>query len=334
MSVASVIYKWPGQQHWNYVEGNFVDAGNEAKGFMVTPFNGPPKLILPAKTKTFSEFPSSVFSDMIGCSQDWYTFEPVYSMQLYKEALNKSIEAINSGELKKVIISRMEYYASTDELFVERFPLLANAYSNAFVYFLVTEKCGSWFGASPEILAEETDISFTTMALAGTIKSEMEIEMKDWKQKEIEEQKYVADYIAALFEKNSLGFDRSPTSIQRTGNIHHLVSRFVLPKSQKINLIGLANMLHPTPAICGLPVDASRKFILENEKYDRKLYTGYLGPVGMEGDNGFFVNLRCGQKIAGGAFLYAGGGINKGSVAEDELVETINKMENTWRFFS
>lgn len=333
MSVASVIYKWPGTQHWNYVSGEFVDAVNAVKGFMVTPFHGNPKLILPDQTKTFHKFPNEFFSEMLSGSNDLYTFEPVYAMELYKNALVQAINAVNENALKKVIISRCEYYSCTNENFEKGFTLLADSYSNAFVYFLVSAEYGSWFGASPEILAEETDISFITMALAGTIKSEAEIEMKDWKQKEIEEQQYVADYIAGLLEKNSLGFDRSPTSIQRTGNIHHLVSRFVLPKSQKINLIGLANMLHPTPAICGLPVEASRKFILEHEKYDRKLYTGYLGPVGMEDNNGFFVNLRCGQKIGGGAFLYAGGGINKGSVAEDELNETRHKMENTWRFF-
>ena len=38
--------------------------------------------------------------------------------------------------------------------------------------------------------------------------------------------------------------------------------------------------------------------------------------------------------LKNGLVLFAGGGINKGSIAEDELNETINKMQNTLRFFT
>lgn len=316
------------------MQGELAAVNPLAKGFVVAPFQGPAKMIVPVNVKTSAEFPAEIFAHMLENSQDDYVFDAATALSNYKLALENAINAVNSEALKKVVISRKEHYSCSHGRFAKAFPLFANAYENAFVYFMVTQEHGSWFGASPEILVQENPGTYTTMALAGTIKSEVEIEMKDWKQKEIEEQQYVADYIAGLFEKNNLGFDRYPTTVHRTGNIHHLVTEFNLTKAQKIGLFDLATMLHPTPAVCGLPVDASRNFISEHEKYNRKLYTGYLGPVGMEGGNGFYVNLRCGQKISNGVFLYAGGGINKGSIAADELNETINKMENTWRFFN
>lgn len=334
MADSCVLYKWPGQQNWVYLQGELVPVDPTRQGFVIAPFRGNAKMITCLLKEESTEFPQEKFSNMVKRAQDDYLFDPLHALDLYHAALGKAIAAVSNGKLKKVVVSRQEHFACRDDHFIRQFPALAGAYPNALVYFLSTAEHGSWFGASPEILVEENETSFTTMALAGTIKSELEIEMKDWKQKEIEEHKYVADYIAALFEKNALGYDRYPTAIHRTGNIHHLISKFILPKNQSTSLFELAGMLNPTPAVCGLPVEESRRFILEHEKYDRSLYTGYLGPIGMPKYNGFYVNLRCGQKIAGGAFLYAGGGINKGSVAGDEFNETCNKMENTWRFFN
>jgi isochorismate synthase len=333
MSLAYVIYKWPGSQHWVYMQGEFTDLDPFKTGFVVTPFNGDSKMILAEKTEEYDVFPKQFFSSLNISLHNDSLFDPAHALETYKQALERSIQAVNAGELKKVVISRCDYFDCSMDVFADRFLSFANAYSNAFVYFLSTETYGTWFGASPEVLVTENENSFNTMALAGTIKSESDIEWKDWKQKEIDEQRYVADYMAGLFEKNSLDFHRFPTEITRTGNIHHLVSRFTLVKNQNTSLLKLAGMLHPTPAVCGLPLETSRKFILEYEKYDRSLYTGFIGPMHTETQNGFFVNLRCGRKVTGGAFLYAGGGINKGSFAEDELTETIHKMENTWRFF-
>ena len=41
-------------------------------------------------------------------------------------------------------------------------------------------------------------------------------------------------------------------------------------------------------------VQEAQKFILENENHNRKLYTGYLGPI-KNNSCDLFVNLRCMQ---------------------------------------
>jgi hypothetical protein len=40
--------------------------------------------------------------------------------------------------------------------------------------------------------------------------------------------------------------------------------------------------LHPTAAVCGLPKEAAKAFILENEEYDREYYSGFLGELNID----------------------------------------------------
>ncbi|MEZ4779855.1 MAG: chorismate-binding protein, partial [Flavobacteriaceae bacterium] len=86
--------------------------------------------------------------------------------------------------------------------------------------------------------------------------------------------------------------------------------------------------LHPTSAICGMPSALSKKFILENENYNREFYTGYLGPILGPNEASFlFVNLRCMKLEKNKAHIFVGGGITKESNVNDEWTETQNKMQ-------
>ena len=82
---------------------------------------------------------------------------------------------------------------------------------------------------------------------------------------------------------------------------------------------------HTTPAVCGLPKDESKAFILKNENYDRRFYTGFLGELNMENKTDLFVNLRCAEIFDSQANLYVGCGITKDSVPEKEWQESVNK---------
>jgi isochorismate synthase len=75
-----------------------------------------------------------------------------------------------------------------------------------------------------------------------------------------------------------------------------------------------------------LPKVEALDFILANEKHDRGYYTGFLGPINIEGKSQVFVNLRCLQLFDSQFVLYSGAGITASSVAEKEWDETDNKM--------
>lgn len=74
--------------------------------------------------------------------------------------------------------------------------------------------------------------------------------------------------------------------------------------------------------------EKAKKFILENEAYDRKYYTGYLGPIDTTENSAImYVNLRCMEVLANTIRLYVGGGITKDSDVHAEWEETINKAQ-------
>jgi isochorismate synthase len=88
----------------------------------------------------------------------------------------------------------------------------------------------------------------------------------------------------------------------------------------------MLQLLHPTSAVCGMPLDTSLEFLSRNEKYDRQFYAGYLGPVNFNNDTNIFVNLRCAQLLENKAVLYSGAGVTIDSTPEQEWAETEMKM--------
>jgi isochorismate synthase len=109
------------------------------------------------------------------------------------------------------------------------------------------------------------------------------------------------------------------------GNVVHLQTDFRvdLPRAE---LMALANRvlheLHPTSAVCGMPKDKALSFILQHEGYDRSFYSGFLGPVHIDGQSHLYVNLRCMQLGQNVAYLYVGGGVTADSCADAEWRET------------
>ena len=88
--------------------------------------------------------------------------------------------------------------------------------------------------------------------------------------------------------------------------------------------------MHPTPAVCGLPKNSAKAFILENEPHDRHFYSGFLGELNSSfstnsRSSDLFVNLRCMQIEDSKAHLYMGCGITKDSIPEKEWEESVNK---------
>ena len=88
----------------------------------------------------------------------------------------------------------------------------------------------------------------------------------------------------------------------------------------------LARRLHPTPAICGTPVEAARDAIGELEPFDRGFYTGAVGWTDASGDGEWALTLRCGEVDGRRLRLFAGAGIVAGSRPEQELAETTAKF--------
>lgn len=263
------------------------------------------------------------------------------------QLVEKGIDTIKNGLLEKVVLSRKVEKSLVDSNPITIFKRLFNTYKNAMVYCWYHPKVGLWLGATPELLFKVESRRLTTISLAGTQPYAENSEVS-WTTKEYEEQQIVTDYITKQIEPHTDAIKVSEVETVRAGNLLHLKTYIHSQIKPESSLSSIIEALHPTPAVCGFPKEASKHFILKNESYNREYYTGFLGELNLKVSktrntnrrnvennayavvkkhSNFYVNLRCMQLKNGKALIYVGGGITKDSISQNEWEETVNKTK-------
>ncbi|MGA8853926.1 MAG: chorismate-binding protein [Christiangramia sp.] len=324
-------------------------------GFVFAPFNSEAvSYLIPSNRAEIFEFTyleiEHADTDSAEDSLSGIDFEYMEVDQKNHETLvQKGIDVIKDGELKKVVLSRSEKVQVLDPDPIRIFKNLLKKYPNAMVYLWFHPKTGIWLGATPETLLKAERSLFKTMALAGTqlYMGETDVE---WDSKEVEEQLFVTDYILESLTKlrGVENIQASRPYSAKAGNLLHICTDISGHLKDPENLKDLIQTLHPTPAVCGLPKQKALSFILENEDHSREFYSGYLGELNMKSEHkrnsnrrnqenqqftaiskktDLFVNLRCMKLKDGNARIFVGGGITKDSNAADEWMETVNKSQ-------
>ena len=236
------------------------------------------------------------------------------SYQNYIQKCNFFIDALKKKELDKVILSRMKLVDLPQNL-AEHLVKLGKKYPSAMIY-LANFDDETWMGASPEKLVQIQNNQLTTVALAST---KAISENREWTEKERKEHQLVVDYIADNLSKFSFNIEETKTI--DLGELQHLKTEFSANIDSEVSIEKISNLLHPTPAVCGMPKKKAHEFILENENYDRSFYTGYFGLVS-EKNSEIYVNLRCAQLFENKMAVYVGGGLLAESIPENEWQET------------
>ena len=300
------------------------------KGFVFAPFNNEQKAIL--FPEELSEFISEeLFFKILNFKERAFS-TPDVSKDHHIQLVDKAIEEIIKNDLKKVVVSRKEVLEITEFNLIKIYQKLLQTYNNAFVYVWYHPKIGLWLGATPETLLDVEDTIFKTMSLAGT-QVYKNIKNVVWKSKELEEQQLVTDFIERQLKEISSNLKIDKKETIKAGSLLHLSTQVTGVLNQNSTLKTLIRALHPTPAVCGLPRGNAKKFILENEQYDRSFYTGFLGELNMKSDkkkvinSSLFVNLRCMNIDENRVSVFVGGGITKESIAKKEWKETVSKSK-------
>jgi isochorismate synthase len=238
----------------------------------------------------------------------------------HRASVQEALSAIQSGQLDKVVISRT-HVISSDVAPESAFHNLCVMHPRALVYLMHHPVEGTWCGATPELLLRAQQHDVDTVSLAGTRRHGSQAA---WTDKERQEQHVVTEHILDVLDE--LGADdvlQDGPRDKQYGDLIHLETR--ISARFQGDLHSLAKALHPTPAVCGRPVQAASSFIRTHERHNRTYYAGFLGwssPLGCA----YYVNLRCAHWADNGIVLYAGGGIVAGSVPEDEWSETEAKL--------
>jgi isochorismate synthase len=321
-----VLYKKPNS---NLIKGLFQqnDSLFEAtdfteKGFVFASFDGNKTFLIPENQ---SERLSVVFPKKeITVIQKEDTVSNELAKKNFVNLVAKGIQAIENNEFKKVVLSRKESIDLANFDLINAFENLVQLYPTTFVYCFYHPKVGTWLGATPEQLLKANNTEFQTIALAGTQKDTGSNEVV-WPKKEQEEQQFVTDYIVEKLKNVASEVVVSQPYSLKAGSIWHIKTDISGTLNSSSSLWEVALLLHPTPAVCGLPKDKAKAFILQNENYDRTFYTGFLGELNIGDQTDLFVNLRCMEIKDAQAHLFMGCGITKDSVPEKEWEESCNK---------
>ncbi len=309
------------------------------KGFVISSFDGKNNFLIPENESEIMRVAFENNQNIIFSEKETAIDE--LTKNDFKALVNKGIESISKNEFKKVVLSRKETILVPNFDLIATFEKLLQLYPTTFVYFFYHPKIGIWLGATPEQLLKVSAGVFETISLAGTQKDSGNSAIT-WHKKEQEEQQFVTDYIVT--ELSSVASDvllTQPYSI-KAGEIWHIKTDISGRLNVDESLKKIIQMLHPTPAVCGLPKNKAKAFIIQNEEYDRSFYTGYLGEMNSSMtpnvvNSDLFVNLRC-MQIGGTLFhtpkntdlmtkvhLYMGCGITKDSIPDKEWEESVNK---------
>lgn len=258
----------------------------------------------------------------------WKPLPEGISPQHYTHAVTRAVEHIRRGELVKVVLARrgsVVFDAAPSPA-----ALLARLSARHPDCVRYAWRCGdkTWLGATPETLVRVDGRRLSTQALAGTRSSELATELLD-SVKDRHEHAIVVEAIrrAVAPLTHALPAPSEP-AIRRLRGLAHLQTPIEALLREDVDFPRLVRALHPTPAVCGLPVDRAAALLAALEPEPRGLYAGPFVRLSPRGDGHAVVSLRGAVLDGRLAVLPAGAGIVEGSDSEAELAETRVKQRS------
>ena len=343
---AFAYYRLPYLHHANFVAQHLgepevlssVAELNGKEGFVIAPFSPssdcPVLLIHPDESRLLA------ISDVRAVSSSESELEEsIPARDIYAEDFECFHRELEKRTFRKIVLARKATLRMADKDFEKLFMKACRMYPRLFVALVYTPQSGMWLMATPEILLKGEQGKMQTMSLAGTQKAEPSrtiadypIEGVEWSLKNREEQQYVTDYIEDCIKAFSDDYQLKGPYTTMAANLYHLRTDITFLLRDEGKLGDVIHTLYPTPAVCGIPKDEARRFILQHEHQSRKYYSGFVGPISPQGKTHLFVSLRCMNILPEGICeLYAGGGLLKESEMEKEWKETEAKMQTIRR---
>ena len=342
---AFAVYRLPGEQVAHLVtQGrgevcllDNLEGLNGRKGFVIAPFRVsercPVVLLCPGEEERLLEVDWDSVEEWAAVqrSQGKETLQEVCT-DAYAACFRTFIEALQEKQFDKLVLSRRQVVGREADFSPLRvFAEACKRYIHSYVYLCYTPHTGMWLGSTPEIILSGQGQQWHTVALAGTQPLQEGRLPVAWDEKNREEQAYVASYIRSRLHSLGLQTTENGPYAAYAGALSHLKTDFWFSLADKGSLGSLLKLLHPTPAVCGLPKEEAYRFIVEKEGYDRSYYAGFVGWMNPADRTDLYVNLRCMQMGDRELSFYAGGGLLASSCLHDEWMETEKKLQTMKR---
>ena len=249
-------------------------------------------------------------------------------------AVEQGVQAIRSGQFEKVVLARM-CLVEQDRPFDLRRVLETLRHSQPGTFVFAVESGESCFvGATPERLVRRENGEFITLSLAGTApRGETPEEDERIGRFLLTDGKNRHEHaLAVRMIAHAMG--RLCTEIELPGepilyrlkDVQHLQTPIRGRAKEDATLLQAVGLLHPTPALGGMPREAAMEFIRRFEPTNRGWYAAPIGWIDRRGEGEFVAGIRSALVRGGRAVLFAGCGIVGDSAPESEYAETVIKF--------
>lgn len=254
-------------------------------------------------------------------------------------AMSASSGNVDGATLRKVVLSRTLVAEAEADIDIPAVIAALQRDADATVFVLPLPSDDALprvlVGASPELLVSRQGRHVASSPLAGSARRHADpVADRDAAAQLLASDKnrrehatvveWIADHLAPFCE--SLHVPDAPT-VSATSSMWHLKTAITgRLHADPASALTLAQALHPTPAVCGVPLEAAYRTIQALEHRPRGFFTGAVGWTDRSGDGHWVVAIRCAEIEGRQARLWAGAGIVPGSVPEQEVAETAAKF--------
>ena len=255
----------------------------------------------------------------------------------YEALVADAVRAIGRDDLGKVVLARVHRRGVVDP--VDVLHRLRHRYPTCVVFsFAVGHQ--QFLGASPEQLVALDGREVQTAALAGTTgvgwdertDEGLAAEMLASPKIRAEHKFVVDDMIQRLESLGLVGEPPAEPEVMRLARLQHLRTPITCRVERRaggvsdMDVMRVASVLHPTPAVAGTPTEAAVEWLRERETFDRGWYAAPIGWSDLDGNGELRVALRSALVGPDSTLLFSGAGIVADSVPADELAETGVKL--------
>ncbi|MFC5060232.1 isochorismate synthase [Saccharothrix xinjiangensis] len=267
----------------------------------------------------------------------------------YAAGVRRALELIDAGELDKVVLARcLEVTADHPVPVPALLSRLVRLNPAAHAFAVDVSAPGdpaprTLVGASPELLVSRRGTEVVANPLAGSLprvadeaENRRRVAALLASAKDRVEHAHVSAQVAEVLGRFCADLDAPAEPVViGTPTMWHLstriTGRLADPTDPGSSALALAEALHPTPAVCGVPVGRARAAIAELEPEDRGYYSGLVGWSDLNGDGEWVVTIRSAEVCDRTVRLFAGAGIVAGSDPAAELAETSAKFRTLLR---
>ncbi|WP_087972736.1 isochorismate synthase [Oceanobacillus rekensis] len=248
----------------------------------------------------------------------------------WKSSVQKAMEEITHGSVKKIVLAREVRLKFDREVNISTvLTNLLKTQPNSYIFaYEIDEDC--FVGATPERLVKLEGNKLLSTCLAGTA-PRGNTKIEDLKfadrllndEKNREEHHFVVKMIKQAINDycTDITIPDKPV-VYPLRNLQHLYTPVTANIKKSYSIFDIIKQLHPTPALGGTPREESLAFIRKHEQLDRGWYGAPIGWMDSNHNGEFAVAIRSSLIQRDVASLFAGCGVVKDSDPESEYEET------------